>query len=105
MNAVSLLAQVETYCRQHQLLTSGERVVVAVSGGPDSVCLLDLHLADLLPAEPKPTRDDTMAYRVTESDVIHLTDSVVAVLRETMAAGVTPVFSNNNMLSQHTSGG
>jgi flavodoxin len=45
--------------------------------------LLDLHIADLLPPEPKPTRDDTMAYRITESDVEHLTRTIVAALQET----------------------
>jgi hypothetical protein len=53
--------------------------------GKEPVCLLDLHIADLLPSEPKPIREDTMAYRVTESDVTHLTDTVVATLQETMA--------------------
>jgi hypothetical protein len=41
-------------------------------------CLVDLHIADLLPPEPKPTRDDTMAYRITAKDVQALTDTVVA---------------------------
>jgi hypothetical protein len=53
--------------------------------GKEPVCLLDLHIADLLPPEPKPTRNDTMAYRITERDVKHLTDAVVATLQETMA--------------------
>jgi hypothetical protein len=50
--------------------------------GKDPVCLIDLHIADLLPPEPKPTRDDTMAYRINGQDVKQLTDSVVAALRE-----------------------
>lgn len=41
--------------------------------GKEPVCLLDLHIADLLPPEPAPTRDDTMAYRITEQDVKRLT--------------------------------
>lgn len=52
--------------------------------GKEPVCLLDLHIADLLPPEPKPTRDDTMGYRITERDVKQLTDTVVATLREAM---------------------
>jgi hypothetical protein len=48
--------------------------------GKEPVCLVDLHIADLLPAEPKPTRQDTMAYRITESDVQHLTDRIVRAL-------------------------
>jgi len=54
--------------------------------GKEPVCLLDLHIADLLPSEPEPTRDDTMAYRVTDSNVKHLTDTVVAALQEAMAS-------------------
>ena len=52
--------------------------------GKEPACLLDLHIADLLPSEPKPTRDDTMGYRITEGDVKHLTDTVAATLREAM---------------------
>jgi hypothetical protein len=52
--------------------------------GKEPACLLDLHIADLLPSEPKPTRNDTMGYRITEEDVKHLTDTVVAALREVM---------------------
>jgi hypothetical protein len=48
--------------------------------GKKPACLIDLHIADLLPAEPKPTRNDTMAYRITDNDVSHLTDAVVAAL-------------------------
>ena len=48
--------------------------------GKEPVALIDLHIADLLPPEPKPTRDDTSAYRPTESDVKHLTDTIVATL-------------------------
>jgi len=52
--------------------------------GKEPVCLIDLHIADLLPSEPKPARKDTMAYRVTERDVKHLTDTIVATLHEAM---------------------
>jgi hypothetical protein len=48
--------------------------------GKEPVCLIDLHIADLLPSEPKPTRNDTMAYRITEQDVKHLTDTALATL-------------------------
>ena len=43
--------------------------------------VLDLHIADLLPREPRPTRDDTSAYRVSDEDVEVLTDRVVEGLR------------------------
>ena len=50
--------------------------------GKAPACLIDLHIADLLPAEPKPVRKDTMAYRVTEGDLKHLADTVVAALSQ-----------------------
>jgi flavodoxin len=76
-------------------------VFISISGGADGpnpkladelerrlgrkpVHLLDLHIADLLPPEPKPTRNDTMNYRITASDVKHLTDRIAAALQETM---------------------
>ena len=43
-------------------------------------CLIDLHIADLLPPEPEPTRQDTMAYRINEREVKHLTDTIVTTL-------------------------
>ncbi|MBN1873616.1 MAG: hypothetical protein JXA33_05255 [Anaerolineae bacterium] len=52
--------------------------------GKEPVALIDLHIADLLPPEPKPTRDDTSAYRLTENDVKHLTDTIVATLDKTV---------------------
>jgi hypothetical protein len=80
----------------------GEYAYISISGGADGpnpklaaelekrlgkgpAQLLDLHIADLLPAEPQPTRDDTMAYRVTERDVEHLTRTIVAALQEAKA--------------------
>ncbi len=50
--------------------------------GKEPVAVIDMHIADLLPQEPKPTRDDTSAYRINESDTKHLTDTVVATLQE-----------------------
>jgi hypothetical protein len=52
--------------------------------GKEPVCLIDLHIADLLPSEPEPTRKDTMAYRINEREVEHLTDVVVATLHKTI---------------------
>ncbi len=52
--------------------------------GKEPARLIDLHIADLLPPEPKPIRDDTMGYRITEKDVKHLTDTVVATLNKTI---------------------
>jgi hypothetical protein len=49
--------------------------------------LIDLHIADLLPPEPKPTRKGTMAYRITERDVKYLTDTIAAALHQAMESG------------------
>ena len=46
----------------------------------DPVSVLELHIADLLPPEPKPKRKDTMAYQVSESDVGKLTDEVLEII-------------------------
>jgi hypothetical protein len=75
----------------------GPYAYIAISGGADGpnpkladelkqrlekdpVCLIDLHTAQFLPPEPQPTRKDTMAYRINESEVQQLTDTVVATL-------------------------
>jgi flavodoxin len=50
--------------------------------GKAPVCLIDMHLADFLPPEPKPTRQDTMAYRINEREVRDLTKTVVATLHD-----------------------
>ena len=52
--------------------------------GKEPVCLIDLHIADLLPPEPKPTRKDTMAYRITGREVKHLAGTIVATLYRTI---------------------
>jgi hypothetical protein len=43
----------------------------------DPFSVVELHIADLLPPEPKPKRKDTMIYRLTDSDVRRLSDAVV----------------------------
>ena len=77
----------------------GEYAFISISGGADGpnpklagelekrlgkepVCLIDLHIADLLSPEPKPAREDTMAYRITEKDVKYLTNTIVATLQK-----------------------
>jgi flavodoxin len=51
--------------------------------GKEPVVLIDLHIADLLPPEPKPTRKDTMVYRINEKDIKDLTDTIDAALNKT----------------------
>lgn len=53
--------------------------------GKEPVAVVDLHIADLLPPEPTPTRKDTSAYRVNEKDVKHLTETIEAALRTATA--------------------
>ncbi len=51
--------------------------------GKEPIALLDLHIADLLPPDPKPTLKDTGSYRLTDKDVIKsLTDTVVKTVRK-----------------------
>ncbi len=86
-------------CFRNLAPTMGDYAFVSISGGADGpnpqlaseleqrlgkapVSLIDLHIADLLPSEPQPTRDDTSAYRINGQDVKHLTDSIVATLGE-----------------------
>ncbi len=44
--------------------------------------VIDFYIADLLPAEPKPTRDDTSIYKLTEADVTMLTCRAVKALKK-----------------------
>jgi flavodoxin len=50
--------------------------------GKEPALLLDLHIADLLPAEPKPTKELTAAYRLNEADVKKLTGTIMEALRQ-----------------------
>jgi hypothetical protein len=52
--------------------------------GKEPACLMDLHIADLLPPEPRPTREVTMAYRINEREVKHLADTIVEHLNNTI---------------------
>lgn len=50
--------------------------------GKAPAALIDLHIADLLPANPKPTQKDTAAYHINSNDVKKLTASAVEELQE-----------------------
>lgn len=50
--------------------------------GKEPAKLIDLHIADLLPPDPKPKRKDTMAYHLSDNDVRKLTNKVVKTLDE-----------------------
>ena len=45
--------------------------------GRAPAAVIDLHIADLLPNDPPPSREDTSNYKVTDKDIIKLTDSIV----------------------------
>ncbi|MDF2922303.1 MAG: hypothetical protein K0R57_1217 [Paenibacillaceae bacterium] len=45
--------------------------------GAAPLVFIDLHIAELLPANPKPARKDTTAYRINEGDVKQLTGTVL----------------------------
>ena len=51
--------------------------------GKEPAAVIDMHIADLLPSDPKPERKDTSAYRLKDADVKRLTETVVKRLRET----------------------
>ena len=53
--------------------------------GKAPAAVVDLHIADLLPPDPKPTREDTSSYRLKDNDVKIITDTMVKALRETIA--------------------
>jgi flavodoxin len=50
---------------------------------PDAV--IDKHIADLLPPDPKPTMKDTSGYRITGVDIKRLTGTVVTIVEKTLA--------------------
>ena len=55
--------------------------------GREPVAVIDMHIADLLPPEPKATRDVTMAYRVSVAETERITERAAAELRHTMVGG------------------
>ena len=52
--------------------------------GKKPAAVIDLHIADLLPSDPKPTREDTSSYRINDEDVRSLTSKIVKSLKDAM---------------------
>ena len=44
--------------------------------------VVDLHIADMLPKDPKPTRETTSVYRLTPEDVETLTGQALKTLKD-----------------------
>lgn len=49
--------------------------------GKKPAAVVDLHITDFLPQNPKPTAEETSAYRINESDKIKMTDTIVNATR------------------------
>ncbi len=52
--------------------------------GAKPTALIDLHIADLLPSEPKPTMKDMGAYRLKDEEIARLAGKIVKALESTM---------------------
>lgn len=52
--------------------------------GKEPIALIDLHIADLLPSDPKPTRKDTSVYRINSEDIKKLSNTILKTVRETI---------------------
>jgi len=53
--------------------------------GREPIALIDLHIADLLPPDPKPVRKVTSAYRIDDRDIEKLTGTVVKTVQEAIS--------------------
>ena len=87
---------------KHLKTSIGQYAFISISGGADGpnpklarelnkrvgkkpAAIIDLHIVDLLPSDPKPTREDTSSYRLNDEDVRSLTNKIVKTLQEAMA--------------------
>ncbi|WP_315165928.1 hypothetical protein [Metaclostridioides mangenotii] len=50
--------------------------------GKESIALIDKHIVNLLPSDPKPVRKDTSTYRLNDEDIKKLTNIIMKILRE-----------------------
>jgi multimeric flavodoxin WrbA len=48
--------------------------------GKEPATVVEMHKADFLPREPKPTRDDTMKYKISEMELKQLTETAASAL-------------------------
>lgn len=55
--------------------------------GKEPAAVIDLHIADLLPQDPKPTREVTSSYRLNSNDLRVLTDEILIKIREAVHIG------------------
>ena len=53
--------------------------------GKEPTSLIDLHIVDLLPSDPKPTRKNTSAYKINNEDIEKLTNSIVETVKGTFS--------------------
>ena len=67
--------------------------------GMEPVALIDLHIADLLPPEPKPTREDTSAYRLDDWDIRKSTRTIVETLRKTVPDLEVPYHLGSDLMN------
>lgn len=52
--------------------------------GAKPIAFVDMHIADLLPPEPKPTMKDTGAYRLNNADISKLVGLIAASVKKEM---------------------
>ncbi|MCR4434640.1 MAG: hypothetical protein QHH06_00040 [Clostridiales bacterium] len=52
--------------------------------GAKPIAFVDLHIADLLPPEPKPTMKDTSAYRLSDAELSKLAGVIAASVKNAM---------------------
>jgi flavodoxin len=50
--------------------------------GKKPAALVDLHIADLLPPDPKPTRNDTMGYKISDEQARMLAEKALSALKQ-----------------------
>ena len=91
-------------CFKNLRKPGGPYAFVSISGGADGpnpklagelkkrlrrepAAVVDMHIADLLPSEPKPTRDDTGTYQITEEEARALAKRAAASLGEIVKVG------------------